>query len=304
MEIRQLITFRMIARTLSFSRTATLLNYVQSSVTAQIQALEEELGVPLFDRLGKRIALTDAGKRLLVYAEKIVDLADEARIVASSEEVPSGTLTMSAPETLCAYRLPAVLRLFRERYPQVKLIFRPMPTSDLKRVVYEGDIDIVFAIDELVHSASLVVEPLLAEPLLLLVASDHPLARQPFVKVQDLQGEPFLLTEAGCSYRSVFERALHEAGIHLTTNLEFSSVEAIKQCVMASMGITFLPKVTVEAELAQGRLQPLVWENYEFHVYSQMLWHKEKWISPALQAFLNVVREVLKEPALEKALSQ
>src|SRR6266496_4132793 len=115
MELRQLTTFRMVASTLSFSRTAMALNYVRSSVTTQIQVLEEELGVSLFDRLGKRVALTDAGKRLLLYAEKILDLAHEARSAVTAEEMPTGSLTISASDTLCTYRLPAVLRQFRTR---------------------------------------------------------------------------------------------------------------------------------------------------------------------------------------------
>ena len=101
MEIRQLITFRAVAQTLSFSRAATQLNYAQSTVSAQIQGLEEELGVALFDRLGKSVALTDAGQRLLGYAEKMLNLADEALAVVSNADIQTGPLTISAPETLC-----------------------------------------------------------------------------------------------------------------------------------------------------------------------------------------------------------
>src|SRR5690348_789398 len=138
MELRQLLTFRMVATTLSFSRTAQSLNYVQSSVTAQIQTLEEELGVRLFDRLGKRIALTDAGKRFLPYAERILDLSEEAREAVTDGDVPSGSLIISAPETLCIYRLPALLRLFRDRFPQVKVIFKPSSYEDLRQRVSDG----------------------------------------------------------------------------------------------------------------------------------------------------------------------
>src|SRR5436190_8129479 len=125
MDLRQLATFRMVATTLSFTQTAATLGYVQSSVTAQIQALETDLGVPLFDRLGKRVTLTDAGQRLLHYAEKMLDLAEEARSIVPGDTEPTGSLTISAPESLCAYRLPVVLNEFRKRYPQVRLMFLP-----------------------------------------------------------------------------------------------------------------------------------------------------------------------------------
>ncbi|HEY4035501.1 MAG TPA: LysR family transcriptional regulator [Ktedonobacteraceae bacterium] len=294
MELRQLATFRLVANTLSFSRTASMLNYVQSSVTTQIQVLEEELGVRLFDRLGKRVALTDAGVRFLPYAEKILTLSEEARQAVTNGEVPTGSLTITAPETLCTYRLPALLRQFHDHFPQVKVIFRPLPCADMRRCVSDGAVDVAFTIDEPLHSTALIVEPLITEPLLILASPDHRLMQLPFIQSHDLEGEPFLLTETGCSYRILFERALNEEGVHPTTNLEFSSVEAIKQCVMASMGIAFLPAVTVVAEIAQGRLVPLHWRGHDFQVVTQVLWHKEKWLSPALNAFLTVTKELLK----------
>jgi len=293
MELRQLATFHMVAATLSFSRTAQALNYVQSSVTAQIQSLEEELGTRLFDRLGKRVALTDAGKRLLPYAEKMLDLAEEARTTVTGGEVPTGSLTITAPETICTYRLPAVLREFHKRFPQVKLLFRPSLSLDIRRCVSEGSIDVAFVIDEPLHSNALMIEPLVTEPLLLLAAPGHCLAQRSSLRVRDLEEEQFLLTEIGCTYRNILERVLNQEGVHITTNLEFGSVESIKQCTIAAMGMTFLPAITVERELEEQSLVALSWEGQEFSVVTQMLWHKDKWLSPALQAFLTVAREVL-----------
>src|SRR5262249_10652289 len=144
MELRQLQTFRVLATTLSFTRTASLLGYVQSSVTAQIQALEEELGVRLLDRLGKRVALTDAGARLLQYSERMLDLADEARAAVTGSGEISGSVTISAPETLCTYRLPVALQQFRARYPGVRLMFRPGSVAELRQRVSDGGLDVAF----------------------------------------------------------------------------------------------------------------------------------------------------------------
>lgn len=294
MEFRQLATFRMVAETLSFSRTAQALNYVQSSVTAQIQSLEEELGVRLFDRLGKRVALTDAGTRLLPYAEKLLSLSEEARCVVTGGDAPVGALTITAPESICTYCLPEVLSQFRRRFPQVKLLFRPNSFLDIRRVVSEGEVDVAFIIEEFLHSNALKVEALTPAPLQLLVSPDHHLARCSQVCTSDLEGEQFLLTEAGCAYRNVLERTLNAAGVHISTNLAFDSVEAIKQCAIAAMGIAFLPAMTVARELESGSLVALNWENQQFGAVIQMLWHKDKWLSPALQAFLEVARDVLR----------
>ncbi len=295
MDLRQLTTFRTVATTLSFTRAAAALNYVQSSVTAQVQALEEELGVQLFDRLGKRVTLTDAGQSLLTYADRILNLADEAKLAVSQQGMAAGSITLTAPETLCTYRLPAVLREFRLRYPQVQLIFKPCGVAEIRRCVAEGMIDVAFLLQEPMQSSSLLVEVLRIEPLVVIAPPDHRLVSQAVVDPADLAGEPILFTELGCNYRNMFERQLIVAGVYPKTNFEFNSIEAIKQCVMNGIGIAVLPEVTAINEIAQGRLAPLRWSAPDFHVSMQMLWHKDKWMSPAISAFLNLSREVLCE---------
>ncbi len=293
MDLRQLTTFRTIAQTASFSRTAETLSYAQSTVSAQIQALEEELGVALFDRLGKKVALTEAGKRLLGYAEKMLDLAEEARTVLADDDALSGTLTISAPETLCTYRLPAVLSRFLKRFPQVEIIFRQEYDADLQRPLQEGLMDVAFVMLEPFEAPNLVIEPLVEEPMLLVAAPGHHLAQLPSVSFGDLQGEPMLLTEATCGYRTLFERALAAAGVRSYTPMEFHSVEAIKQCAIVGIGLALLPVVAIEQELKEGSLTPLNWAGRDFQVVTQMAYHKDKWLSPALEAFLSVTREVL-----------
>ncbi|MBA3947045.1 MAG: LysR family transcriptional regulator [Herpetosiphonaceae bacterium] len=266
---------------------------MQSSVTTQIQALEADLGVPLFDRLGKRVQLTDAGVRLLRYADQVLTLMDEARQAVTGGDEPTGSLTISAPETLCTYRLPQVLHRFRARYPQVRLIFQPNPCMEIRRRVTEGLLDIAFLLDELVQSSSLVVTPLVVEPLVVVAAPDHPLAQADAVHASDLADASFFFTELGCSYRTMFEQALSASGYYPATTFEFWSVEAIKHCVMVGLGVSVLPAMSVATELAQGRLIALPWRDRQLEVVTQVVWHKDKWMSPALRAFLEVTYEVL-----------
>lgn len=299
MEQRQLKIFRAVARTLSFTRSAEELGYVQSNVTAQVKALEGELGVPLFDRLGRRVVLTDAGRTLLGYAERILDLHEEARGALSGGGEPAGSLTLSAPETLFTYRLPRLLRRFGERFPDVRLTFRPTPCSDLEARVADGSLDVAFHLSAPVRSAALKVEALVEEPLLVLAPPDHPLALSEGAGPEDLEGEQVLLTEAGCSYRNMFERVLSEAGANPAKTLEFDSVEAIKQCVIAGMGVAVLPAVAVEAELRRGELASLPWSGPGLAVFTQVLRHKDKWLSPALEAFLDTARETIGDGEVE-----
>ncbi|MFS0781228.1 LysR family transcriptional regulator [Bacillus sp. 1P06AnD] len=293
MELRQLNTFRTVASTLNFSRAAEALNYVPSNVTMQMKALEDELGVRLFDRLGKQLVLTTAGKRFLTHVQSILDQLEEARSAVHDHESLNGTLTISANEVLCAYRLPAVFQLVRSRHPGVRLIFRSVPNQQLKQTLFEGTADVVFILDEPILSTGLQVEPLLEETFRFFVAPDHPLAKRAHLQEKDFQGEAFLVNEKGCPYRTMFDMSFEKKGIDQITYLEFQNAEAIKQCAISGIGIAFLPEVTVEAEVERGDLVILPWKNPDLHVYTQMLWHKDKWLSPIIVAFIEAAREVL-----------
>jgi DNA-binding transcriptional LysR family regulator len=295
MELRQLATFQAVAASLSFTRAALALNYAQSSVTAQIQALEDELGVRLFDRLGRRIVLTEAGRRLQVYAGRILALADEARVAVAGDAEPSGTLTIAASETLTTYRLPPMLRTFRERYPGVRLLLRVARPGEVVRAVGDGTLDAALVLDgrDEPYPSCITAEPLHSEPLVVVAGPQHPLASAEHVSPADLDGEPMLMSEAGCSYRTQFEQALALAGAHPASTLEFGSVEAIKQCVIAGMGIAVLPRMAVRAGLARGELAALRWCEPGFRVTTRLLWHKGKWHTPALAAFLATARKLL-----------
>src|ERR671917_1806229 len=301
-ELRQVETFRAVAEELSFSRAAHRLGYVQSSVSAQVAALEQDLGAPLFDRLGRKIALTDAGRVMLRYSGRLLDLTEEAREAVADAGVDSGevtgTLTVSAPETLLTYRLPRLLALFHERHPKVRLSVRPSAVGRLvgsmRRSVEEGGVNVAFVLDGPVEVSGLSVEPLLEESVSVIAPSNHALASSTMAASRDLSGETVLLPEApesGCAYRGQFERQLGAASVVPAEKMEFQSIEAVKQCVAAGMGVSVMPSVAVSAELKAGTLAALQWGE-PFEVLMQMSWHEDRWKSPALRAFLEVAREV------------
>lgn len=297
MDLRQLTTFTAVANARGFTRAALALNYAQSSVTAQIQALEEELGVPLFDRLGHKVALTDAGRRLQVYAARMLALAEETRAAVTESAEPSGAVVIGVVESLCTYRLPPLLRAYRQRCPHVQLLLHSMPITDPWRGLFDGTMDAALNLSETQPVPGLEVEPLPRERLVVIAAPEHPLAGARRVAPADLENEPVLLTEGACGYRNLFEASLTRAGVTPASTLEFSSVEAIKQCVMAGVGIAVLPEMAVHEELANGRLVALRWSEPDFAIGAYFVWHKDKWQSPALRAFREMVHEVLGAPA-------
>jgi DNA-binding transcriptional LysR family regulator len=294
-ELRQLRTFQAVAARQSVTHAATALGYAQSSVTAQIQALEEDVGVPLFDRIGRRVELTKAGKVMVSYADRILALADEARAVVGNDRKPSGALTIGAPETLLTHRLPAVISKFQKRYPQVQISVIAIENCEVHagQLKLSSSIDIAFMLDQQFMSGSLVVECLSAEDVLVLVSPGHRLASVNRLNADMLKDEQVLLTERSCGYRVLFERAVSEAGAALSRTLALPSIEAIKRCAAAGMGVAVLPRIAVDRELGQHQLVPLSWPRDTLRVYSQMIRHSEKWQSSAQVAFWELAKNML-----------
>jgi DNA-binding transcriptional LysR family regulator len=295
MEVRQLQIFRTLAEELNFTRTAERVHTVQSNVTAQIKALEEELGVPLFDRLGRRVTLTDAGLRFRPFAEQALAAMEQGQRAVQAGSEPCGPLRISAPESIVTYRLSLLLRKFRHRFPHVQLIFRPHLDDTLGVELETGKIDMVIAMSDTITNPAFRSVPLRVERIFLLAHSSHSLARQRTVKPQDLAGQTLLLTEQPCGYRAKLDRLLAMQNIRPGHVTEFSSVEAIKQCVAAGMGVALLPAIAVARELRQHQFKALHWAGSSLDIATHIVWHKDKWISPAMGAFRDLVRNTFDE---------
>jgi DNA-binding transcriptional LysR family regulator len=302
MELRQLEIFRILSRELNFTRAAARAHCVQSNVSVQIRSLEQEFGFQLFERLGQQIRLTSHGQRLLPYAERILRLVEEARMLAKDGSAPAGTLVIGSPESVLTYRLPPVLQAFRAKFPDVELVIRGIGNGELVPQLEQGQLDFGLVIEDAVKDPHLQVETLCSESVTLLAHPRHPLAARTFVEAEDLRDEAFLLTDPGCAYRFKLEQAIGETHVRPKTVMEFSSVETIKQCVALGMGIACLPTIVAESELATGKLVALRWLGADLTMRTLVAWHKDKWLSPAMNAFLNLLREHL-SPAARKFVS-
>jgi len=295
MEIRQLRSFINVARLLSFNRAAKKMHYAQSSVSAQIHALEEELSVKLFDRLGKTIILTEAGERLVQYAEKITALEEETRSELKSEGQPRGSLTIRMPESLGIYRFPPVIKEFVSKHPGVRLNFTACTHEGLQQDLRKGVTDLGFLLTESINDADLEAEVLGFENIMLVAATGHPLTMKKQVRANDLMEETFLLSKVDCSYRRSFENILEAQGIPIQNTIMFNSVASLKECAIQGLGLTVLPKMAVAAEIASKKLAPVKWKDGQFEVAILMVWYKERWISPKQKAFMATTRSVIKE---------
>jgi DNA-binding transcriptional LysR family regulator len=297
MEIRQLEIFRALAHELNFTKAAAQVHCVQSNVTTQIRALESELGTRLFDRLAKRVVLTDAGRRFLPYAERVLSTLEEGRISVGQNATPSGPLRIGTPESVLTYRLPRVLARFRKLYPKVELIFRPYLDQGLVHLIENGELDLAVWMGETIQQARMKNLRLRNEKLVFIAAPKHPLTAKKRVTPHDLAGQTLLLTESGCNYRRKLDQLLSMMSIRPDSVTEFSSVEAIKECVSLGMGLALLPEVVVARELALKQVVALAWVGAKMDMATHVVWHKDKWISPALGAFISMLEQMLKEPA-------
>jgi DNA-binding transcriptional LysR family regulator len=302
MEVRQLHTFCVLVQELNFTRTAERVHTVQSNVTSQIQSLEAELGSPLFDRLAKRVLLTDAGHRFLPYAEKALAAMEQGQRAVKFGSEPAGPLRIGAPESVLTYRLPEVLKIFRKRYPQVEVIFRPGMDDKLTNSLESGKLDLAISMSDRIEEEQLRFIRMRTEEIYLFGSPDHPLTNAKKVYAKDLLDQTLLLTEAGCGYRKKLDTQLALANIRPQHITEFSSVEAIKQCVLAGMGFGLLPRIVIACELKKRQIALLNWHGEKMSIATHLVWHKDKWMSPGMKAFLEVMRATLQEkPSPAKA---
>ncbi len=290
MELRHLKTFTVVARHLNFTRASEELHYAQSSVSAQIQALEEDLGVKLFDRIGKRIVLTNAGERLWGYAKRMLGMTEEVRAEVSASGEARGSLTMRVPETMSAFHLVPVLEEFHREFPRVRVTFIPCDDSGLREELNTGAIDLAFLMTEDVTMDHVNVRMLGTERLVLAASPDHRLAGLAEVGPLDMEGETRLMCRADCRYRKPFEAILRDEGIN-SDLLQFSNLRSLKACLDRGMGVTIIPELTIREDLVSGRYVELPWTGDYNETSIIMIWHNEKWRSPVLKAFMDKVEK-------------
>lgn len=292
MELKLLRTFLAVASKLSFHGAARELNYAQSSVSAHIAELERELGVRLFERLGRRILLSQAGEALLPYATKMLHLDREARGEVSPQGQAGGSLTIRVPESFCALRLPPAIAAFHAELPGVGLNLITCAHEGLEADLRKGVTDLAFLLIDTFSAADLEAEVLGVEPLVVLAHPGHELARRRKVRSRDLAGRTWLLSRVDCSYRRLLSRLLAEEKAPPGRVLEFHSVRALLACVAAGVGLTVAPRSAVAGHLRRGELKALAWPEGGLEAAALMIHHRDKWLSPALGRFMDCVRRL------------
>lgn len=259
MDLKRLKTFVRVARTLNLSEAARQIHRTQSSVTEQMQALEADLGVALFDRSNRKLALTAAGACLFGYADRLIDLADAARdAVLAAGGVACQTLDVGGIETIAAAFLPDVVARLAVTHPDVGVRVAVAATSALHAGVRDGTLDAAFFFGMCAPDDGVVCSVIAREPLVLIVPPGHPLAARASVGHDDIAHERFLVTAQGCAYRRMFETAFRSRADGLPRIAgEFDSVAAIVGLVERGLGCAIVPRMVPSIRDAHLAVVPL-----------------------------------------------
>lgn len=290
MDLKQLKTFLILSKIKNYTKTAAELGYAQSSISAQIQQLEQELNTKLFDRIGKNVFLTASGEMLLPYATEMLALAANIKDKIDCDHLSHGQIIIGASESLCVFQLPEIIKSFRNTHPNIELQLKLLDNDQAVQQLADNSIDIAFTIgNPIVHPSiiSLLKNP---ERILVLAAPTHPFALKNALDVNAFDKQTFILTGSGCNYRAAFEYDLRSGGISYQVALEAGSIQAIKEMTMSGLGLCVLPHLAVRKELDANLLCALPYKN-DYKIYVQLFCHHSKWISPYLSDFIELVKE-------------
>jgi len=254
---RRLQVFHTVARLLSFTKAAETLHMTQPAVTFQVRQLEEHFNTRLFDRTHNRISLTDAGKIVFQYADKIFDLYGqmENAVREMTGEI-SGALTIGASTTIAEYMLPSLLGDFKDKYPDVNIHLKVSNSDGIVSMVENNAIDLG-VVEAPVTNKNLLVENCRTDQLVAISPPNHPLAKKKKVRLEDLLEFSFICREEGSGTREVISEyvsKVDKTGDGLNISMELGSPEAVKGAVEAGMGISVVSRATIQKELKLGTL--------------------------------------------------
>ena len=289
MDLKYLNTFKVVVEEGSFIKAAGRLSYTQSTITFQIGQLEEELSTKLFEKIGRRMVLTQAGKQLLPYVDEVLASVNRMRDFEGELAQCRGDLHVAVGETLLCYHMPPILKRFRQKAPNARLFLRSMNCYDIRDELLNGALDLgVFYADAGGFGSSLTSYTMGNYPLSLVASPDTKQHFSDFRTPDRAVPLPLVINEPNCIFRQIFEKYLKEKAIRLDHTIELWSIPTIKKLVANDVGVSFLPRFAVEDELASGVLAEIQTDLGHLNITAVCAHHKNKWISPLMQLFIDL----------------
>ena len=288
-----MVTFKTILEVGSFQKAADKLGYTQSTVTFQIKQLEEELALKLFEKIGRRMELTQAGKDIMPYVDMILQGTEQISNYGKSLSEISGSLKLAIPDSILIYNMQPFMQAFTHEAPNVQLVVNSIQSGEINLSIADGTADIGINCEKDSYPDS-VVHKKLGKYKAVLVAS--PFANNnllDFITPHQRKPISLICNEPDGYYQLDMDKYLSAKDILLNPPMKVQSIEAVKRCVMNNLGIAVVPTYSIGEELKNGSLMPVKTELDEKTYDSFYIYHKNKWISPQMELALDLLEKYL-----------
>jgi DNA-binding transcriptional LysR family regulator len=290
MEVRDLEVFISVARHLNYTRAGEEVHLSQPSVSVRIRQLETELGVKLFEQLGKKVSLTDAGLLLMPYAQRVITAVQDAEdAIQDLQGLQHGSLRIGASTTPGMYIIPKTIAQFKESYPKIDVHLGIKDTREIEAGVLRNEFDFGFVGGHLIGD-EIDVLPWLTDELVLIVSPRHSLARKRMVNKVDLEKEQFVLRESGSATRATIIDHLQKWALKFQTVMEMENPESLKKAVQSGLGIAFISKFAVESELKAKTLVTPRLSGFKIIRDLKIVYRKDKHLSRAARTFIDMAK--------------
>ena len=290
MELRNLITFIHVAELGSFTKAGEQLGYSQSTISVQIKQLEDELGCLLFERINHTITLTERGHELVSYAHQVRALTDEF-IENLDEEECKGHIHIVTPDSVCDGMINRNYMDFHQKYPYISICFSTGDSGVMLDMIDHNEADVIITLDGRIFNKDYVIAKEEKIPMHFVANSNSKFAEKKNLSIKDIINEPFILTEHGQGYRRVFDKELAKRSLEISPILEIGRTDMITTLLAQGDMISFLPDFVTKDMIKSGDLCYLDVCDMDIEIWKQLIYHKNKWMSKSLKAFINYIKE-------------
>lgn len=287
MNLRELNIFITVCEYGSMSETARKLFITQPAISQSISELEEEYNVKLFDRIGKKLILTNAGEILRDYGKKILILVNEAEnSLKDISNMRAGRLRIGASRTAGTYLLPSLIGKFIKTHKKIDLPYIIDNTSAIEKMILDNEIDLGI-VEGPIHSKDIIINHFLDDELYLICSSSHHFSKRNSINIKEIADENMIIRERGSGTREVFEETMSKNNVTYNIKLELNSTEAIKKAVEANIGISVISKLSIKDELKNGCLVRVMIDGVRFLRSFNIIYHKDKYHTELFNKFIQ-----------------
>lgn len=288
--LHQLKVFAEVAKCGSITKAAESLHMTQPAVSIQMKQLQESVDIPLIEIIGKKLYLTEAGERFYSMQQTIQEHTDAFEAYTSELKGGlTGDLSISAAST-AKYFLPYLLGAFQKIYPKVRITLKVTNRDEVLQQLYNNEFQLAI-LTQLPEDSSIIATPFLDNPLVMACPPDHPLTKKTNIHLKDLRDEPFIFREPGSGTRMVMEKLLKNEGIEPNIAMELGTNEAVKQAIMAGIGISLISKLSMYSELETGKIDELQVKQFPVKTRWHTLYRKNKVITRVIKNFLDFLQQ-------------